>query len=130
MKKTETLVVISIIALALAALTFEKPELPPASRGKVIAGNQSSLFDQNLNTASILSFQTTDSTGVISGQVCVINNNDQSTGEFVEMVPRRFPRWFVFGCQQSGTIIRYQLNSAGKAVIQFSNAQRRGPSRE
>ena len=124
------IILLIALFLSIGALTMKENELPPGKRGKVVSGGRSGLFDQNLNTASVFSFQNADSTGLVSGTVCVINNQDQSTGEFIEMVPRKFPKWFVFGCQNSGTIIRYKINGAGKAVIQFSKKQKKGPSKE
>jgi len=133
--KTEIFLFILVISFALVAGTSKEIDINAARRGKVIASGQTGILNLNLNTASIFSFgNIADSTEVINGKICIIGGNDESTGAFIEMVPRKFPKWFVFGCDEQGTIITYKIvqqgNGIKKALVKFSKKQKKGPSRE
>jgi len=134
MRKTEIFLFIIVVAFAFAAGTNKETDINAARRGKVVASGESSILKLNLNTASFFSFETAaDSTGVIDGKICIIGGNDEPTGAFIDMVPRKFPKWFVFGCEDEGTIISYKIvqnNGIEKALVQFSRKQKRGPSQE
>ena len=135
MRKSEIFLFILVVSFALAAGTSKETDINAASRGKVVASGSSGILQLNLNTASVFSFESAaDSTEVIDGKICIIGRNDQPTGNFIDMVPRKFPKWFVFGCEDEGTIVSYKIvqqgNGIEKALVQFSRRQRRGPSKE
>ena len=134
MKKTKFFLFICVVATAFIAGTDKEADINATRRGKVVASGQTGIFNLKLNTASIFSFQSADSTEVVDGKICIIDRNDQPTGDFIDIVPRRFPAWFVFGCEDAGTIVSYKIvqqgNNIEKALVQFSRRQRRGPSKE
>jgi hypothetical protein len=135
MKKSQILVFVVILSLALGGLSFTKKDTNAAKRGKVVADDRSGLFNLKLDEASIFSLSSlADSTDIISGEICVLGSNNESTGEYIEMVPRKFPKWFLFGCDEDGTIITYKIvnmgNGDSKALVKFSKKQKRGPSQE
>lgn len=66
----------------------------------------------NLNKASILSISNSDVAEDIEGRVCILNQNDEPTGKYYKMVPRSFPNWFEFGCED-GNIVEYKIISRG-----------------
>lgn len=118
MKKTQILVLILLISIAFTALSVRKSDISAASRGKVVADSKSSLFDMKLNEASFFSFILGENpTENIEGQVCVLDENDQPTGDFIRMVPRSFPSWFVFGCED-GSIVTYKIVEKGNGEKQ------------
>lgn len=112
MKKLQILVLIIVSITVIAGLTIRKSKPNVAARGKVIASGRSGIFDLKLNEASFFNFQNADSTGVIKGEVCILGNNDTFTGKMIKMVPRRFPKWFKFGCE-NGNIVEYKIITRG-----------------
>lgn len=135
MKKQQILVLTVILFMAIFAVSFNKKEPNAATRGKVVADDRSGLFNLKLDEASVFSLSSlADSTDIISGEICVLGSNNESTGEYIEMVPRKFPKWFVFGCDDDGTIITYKIvnmgNGDSKALVKFSKKQKIGPSQE
>lgn len=135
MIKPQSFALILLIAIAVAAFSFRKSETAVATRGKVIADKKSDLFNLKLDKASILNFDMlADSTGVITGAVCLVDKDGNAIGEDqVRMVPRRFPSWFVFGCDEYGTIVNIDIRTLGngdrQAIVKFTNAQKRGNRR-
>jgi hypothetical protein len=133
MKKTKFFLFICVVATAFVAGNDKETDVNATRRGKVVASGQTGIFNLKLHTASMFSFQSADSTEVMAGEICVIDRNDQPTGDLIDIVPRRFPAWFVFGCEEAGTIVSYKIVQQGnieKALVQFSRRQRRGPSQE
>lgn len=135
MRKLEIFLFTLVVGFALTAGTSKETDINAARRGKVVASGQSSIFKLNLNTASIFSFESAaDSTEVIDGKICIIGGNEQPTGSFIDMVPRKFPKWFVFGCEDAGTIVSYKIvqqgNGVEKALVKFSKKQKKGPSKK
>ncbi len=135
MKKPQILALIFIFSVALTSLTLYKTKISVATRGKVVPDTKSKIFNQKLDEASFLSFANLeDSTDLIVGQICILGSQDAPTGEFIEMVPRKFPKWFVFGCEDEGTIISYKVidmgNGNSKALVKFSKKQKKGPSKD
>jgi hypothetical protein len=99
-----------------------------ASRGKVVADSKSGLFDLRLNEASFFSYILGENPAEdIEGHVCVLDENDQPTGELIRMVPRSFPSWFVFGCE-NGTIVTYKIvengNGQKQAIVKVGKKPR------
>jgi hypothetical protein len=135
MKKPQILALIFIFSVALTSLTLYKTKISVATRGKVVPDTKSKIFNLKLDEASFLSLENLeDSTDIIVGQICILGSEDEPTGEFIEMVPRKFPKWFVFGCDDEGTIISYKIvemgNGDSKALVKFSKKQEKGASKE
>ena len=132
MIKPLSFAMILLIAITVVAFNFRKSETAVATRGKVIADKKSDLFNMKLDKASILNFDMfADSTGVITGAVCLVDKNGNAIGEDqIRMVPRKFPSWFVFGCDEQGTIVNVDIRTLGngdrQAIVRFTNAQKRG----
>jgi len=57
-----------------------------------------------------------DSTALLEGVICVLNDDHQPTSEKVPFVARRFPSWFEFGCGGMGDHVGFYVNDQGKAV--------------
>jgi hypothetical protein len=118
MKKTQIFLLLIVLTVTISALSFRKGDIQAASRGKVVADKSSGLFDMKLNEASFFSIIMGNSAiEDIEGNVCVLDENDQPTGEYIRMVPRSFPSWFVFGCEE-GTIITYKIVEKGNGEKQ------------
>ena len=99
-------------------MSVNEVEIAAAKRGKVVADGRSSLFGQKLNEASIFSFNFDNAqSSSVEGKVCVLDSNDKPTGEYIRMVPRSFPSWFVFGCE-NGTIVTYTVKTLGNGTKQ------------
>ncbi|MBS0001075.1 MAG: hypothetical protein KFF73_18975 [Cyclobacteriaceae bacterium] len=107
------------IAIGLVVGFNSTPPEIQAKRGKVLTTSESKLNFKNLNiiNASFSPSQTVvDSTDVISGEICILRN-DAPTGKTVPFQPRRFPKWFEFGCEDAGDFIEYKLVAGGRKAI-------------
>ena len=134
MKKVHILVLFATTVFLITGLTFFKFKPNAAKRGKVVADSRSGIFDLKLNEASFISIQSVaDSTAVLGGSICIIDNNDRPTGESVRMVPRKFPSWFIFGCNDNGTVVTIDIKTLGngqqQAKVRFSKKQKKGKSK-
>ncbi len=113
--------VLLLIALGMVAGFISTPPKIQAVRGKVLSSSGSKIHfkDPKVIKASFSPFQTvTDSTDVISGDICILNEKDQPTGRTIPFQPRRFPKWFEFGCEDEGDFIEYIVVANGtKAII-------------
>ena len=118
MKKTSVFVLLLVLAIAISGLSTRKADIQASKRGKVIADKKSSLFDMKLNEASFFDFIMGNNTlENIEGQVCILDENDEPTGEYIRMVPRSFPSWFVFGCED-GSVVTYKIVEKGNGEKQ------------
>lgn len=118
MKKAPIFIILIILTLAISGLSTRKADIQATKRGKVIADKKSRLFDMKLNEASIFDFiMGEDTHEKMEGQVCILDDNDQPTGEYIRIVPRSFPSWFVFGCED-GTIVTYKIVEKGNGEKQ------------
>lgn len=118
MKKTQIFVLLLVLTLAISGLSTRKADIQASKRGKVIADRESSLFDMRLNEASVFDFILGNNTlEKTEGQVCILDENDEPTGEYIRMVPRSFPNWFVFGCED-GSIVTYKIVVKGNGEKQ------------
>lgn len=117
-RKIPIFIFILVLSVAISGLSTRKAEIQAAKRGKVIADKESSLFEMKLNEASIFGFIFgNDVNEKIEGQVCILDENDQPTGKYIRMVPRSFPSWFVFGCE-NGSVVTYKLVEKGNGEMQ------------
>ena len=116
MNKSQIFIIILILSIAFAGMSIRKTETMAAKRGKVIADSRSDIFDLDLNEASILSFLNSDAADDIEGRVCILDEDDQPTDKYLPMVPRSFPKWFEFGCED-GNIVEYKIISRGQMMI-------------
>ena len=118
MKKTSVFVLLLVLVIAISGLSTRKADIQASKRGKVIADKKSSLFDMKLNEASFFDFIMGNNTlENIEGQVCILDENDEPTGEYIRMVPRSFPSWFVFGCED-GSVVTYKIVEKGNGEKQ------------
>ena len=118
MKKPHIFVLILVFTMVLSGLSIRKTDTTAARRGKVVADSQSELFKLKLNEASLFSsIFGEDDDEEIEGQVCVLDENDEPTGELIRMVPRAFPSWFEFGCDD-GSIVTYKIVEKGNGEKQ------------
>jgi hypothetical protein len=111
-KKSQIFIIILILSIAFAGMSIRKTETTAAKRGKVIADSRSSIFNLNLNEASILSFWNSGAGDDIEGRVCILDDNGLPTNKYLPMVPRSFPSWFEFGCED-GNIVKYKIITRG-----------------
>jgi hypothetical protein len=117
--------IITGIAILIVAGIFvgfiSSPSVVQTHRGKVLSGGESNINspDYKIIKASFSPFQAVaDSTDIIEGEICILNENDEPTGNTVQFQPRRFPKWFEFGCEDEGDFIEYNLVANGtKAII-------------
>ncbi len=111
MKKLQIIVLIFALFIVIFGLTTRKANMPPASRGKVIA-DESSLFELKLDQAAIFNFQQpTDSVRIV-GSVCVLDQKDRPTGKRITMITRNFPTWFIANCD-TGNFVDYIVVAPG-----------------
>lgn len=112
MKNFKIFVLIFAIFIVIFGLTTRKSNMPAASRGKVIADTKSSLFDLNLNQASVLNFQQASDSVRIEGSVCELDQHDRPTGKRIKMKTRNFPKWFIANCD-TGNFVDYIVVARG-----------------
>jgi len=114
--------ILILVVLGTIAAFISSPPIIQTQRGRVIpSSGQSSIKPDGYQIikASFLSFEMAeDSTKVISGDICLLDENDKPTGNKLPFQPRRFPIWFKFGCEEEGDFVDYKLVANGtKAVI-------------
>lgn len=129
MRKAQIFLLLIILMVAISALSMRKGDIQAASRGKVIADKKTGLFDIKLNEASFFSMlMGSSAVEDIEGRVCILDENDQPTGEYIRMVPRSFPSWFVFGCED-GSIVTYKVveqgNGEKQAIVKVGKKPKR-----
>lgn len=112
MKKLQIIVLIFTVFIVIFGLTTRKSNMPPASRGKVIADDKSSLFELKLDQAAIFNFQQPGDSVRIEGSVCVLDQNDRPTGKRITMITRNFPKWFIANCD-TGNFVDYIVVAQG-----------------
>jgi hypothetical protein len=123
MNKNRTLAsaIILLIFIILASY-ISRVEKIAASRGKVVTTKQSNNKIDGIQiiraSFEMVSFQE-DSTGVITGDVCVLDSDNNATGDRIPFVPRRFPKWFVIAedCDKEGDWVEYEIVANGKKAV-------------
>lgn len=102
-----------------------------SQRGKVVTTKQSNNKSEEIQiikaSLAMVSFQA-DSTDVLEGDVCILDGDNNSTGDRIPFVPRKFPKWFVIAqdCDKEGDWVEYKLVANGKQAV-ITAFQKRNP---
>lgn len=119
--RTTTIVIVLFILIILAAYVSRVEQDSPR-RGKVVTTEQSNDKSGEVQiiraSFGMVSYQE-DSTGVISGDVCILDEEDNPTDDRIPFVPRKFPKWFDIAadCDKEGDWVEYKLVANGKRAV-------------
>lgn len=109
-----------IVIFSILAGFISTPPKVQTLRGKVLTSGESNIKTNDLMIikASFSPLEIMeDSTGVIGGEICILNDKNKPTGNTLPFQPRRFPKWFEFGCEDEGDFIEYKIVANGKKAV-------------
>lgn len=123
MNKKRTLAsAIILLTFVILASYISRVEKITANRGKVVTTKQSNNKSDEIQiikaSFEMVSFQE-DSTDILTGDVCILDADNNATDEKIPFVPRRFPKWFVIAedCDKEGDWVEYELVANGKKAV-------------